>query len=156
MDIKEALETVAKNFRLAEADVKVLSDNKLSVEYQTESNKYIFNYTTNINVNLLDPASFQKLFKENLVEAVKNLATVLAGNPNLVTETTKKVEQSKLAEYMAGSVAASASLATIVPSQPVILPEPFTFEQTHKIEFEQNNQGTFSPTNLKDLLEKIK
>lgn len=146
-DFLKLLEINLAKIDKLDVNAKILSDNKITVR---EGNN-IYNITTNIHINITQE-QIEKEISESIPQVKSQLLNTFQSNPNLVNQIGLVVPQADLASYLQGTVSANASLATINPQQPTFILEPKTFEQSHKVDFVQDEKGNFKTTTLEDLL----
>lgn len=136
-------------------DAKILSDNQTSVKFQYKEGNKIFNIHNTFNFygsNNQNEKDLEKTANNNIPLVKQQLINSFENHPQILNQIGLGVPPTSLASYLQGTVSANASLATINPHQPMFIPEPKTFEQSHKIDFEPDEKGNFKSTTLLDLL----
>lgn len=131
-------------------DVKILSDNKVVYKAGDKT----FNVTVNYNINL-NTQELKEKANASVPEVKDKIEDVFEANQQLVSRISQ-LPPISLKNYLGGTVSANASLASINPNQPAIVPDPGAFAGLQDINFEQTSTGQFKTTIVEDLLKAAK
>ncbi|OGY24954.1 MAG: hypothetical protein A2Y57_02415 [Candidatus Woykebacteria bacterium RBG_13_40_7b] len=137
-DLLKFFELTLAKIEVKNLSVKVLSDNKIIIK---EGNN-----TFNINVTNIFQFSedqFRKKFPSEFELAKQRIGGIIENDPKVSSEISHGIPTQSLASYLQGTVSANATLSALNPNQGTLIPEPGTFEQTHRIDFEQDENGEF-------------